>query len=72
MQIGIFFMLQSVPLKKFFEALFEIVPQWGVDDEVDGGVDDQEEVVEAGEAEVGVGRHEVGARDQEVHPGPDT
>ena len=60
-----------LPLKKFFEALVKSVAQWGVDDEVDGGVDDEEEVVEAGEAEVGVGRHEVGAGDQEVHPEPD-
>ena len=58
-----------LPLKKFFEALVKSVPQWGVDDEVDGGVDDEEEVVEAGEAEVGVGRHKVGAGNQEVHPG---
>ena len=28
-------------------------------------------MVEAGEAEMGVGRHEVGAGDQEVHPDPD-
>ena len=28
-------------------------------------------MVEAGEAEVGVGRHKVGAGDQEVHPDPD-
>ena len=60
-----------LPLKKFFEALVKSVPQWGVDDEVDGGIDDEEEVVEAGEAEMGVGRHEVGAGDQEIHPDPD-
>ena len=28
-------------------------------------------MVEAGEAEVGVGRHEMRAGDQEVHPDPD-
>ena len=60
-----------LPLKKFFEALVKSVPQWGVDDGVGGGVDNEEEVVEAGEAEVGVGRHKVGAGDQEVHPDPD-
>ena len=61
----------TLPENHLLVWLFEVLPDRGVDDEVDGGVDDEEEVVEAGEAEVGVGRHEVGAGDQEVHPDPD-
>ena len=41
-----------------FEGLFEIISNRGVDDEVDGSIDDEKSVVDTGQAEVPVGRNE--------------
>ena len=48
----------TTPWHHLFEGFFEIISNRGVDDEVDGSVDDEERVVDTGQAEVPVGGNE--------------
>ena len=41
-----------------FEGLFEIISNRGVDEEVDGSINDKKSVVDTGQTEVPVGRNE--------------